>query len=218
MPIKLVIAEDQRLFRQSLRLLLEQERDLQVVGEATDGQEAVTLVQHTKPDLVLMDVDMPKLDGITATRLIREQDPGIKVLMLSVHDDDMRIVSAIQAGARGYILKDADHAEFLRIIRGTYHNQKVSSPFLADQLAQQAHHSLKRARVSHTEQFATLTEREQEILACAAAGKGNKEIADRMCVSLDTVKTHLHHTYRKLGVTGRVEAVLIYLDAMVRET
>lgn len=170
-----------------------------------------------KPDLVLMDVDMPKLDGIAATRLIREQDPEIKVLMLSVHDDDMRIVSAIQAGAQGYILKDADHAEFLRIIRGTYKNQKVSSPFLADQLAQQAHHSLKRAHVPHTEQFATLTEREKEILACAAAGKGNKEIADRMCVSLDTVKTHLHHTYRKLGVTGRVEAILIYLDATMRD-
>ncbi|MCH8040053.1 MAG: response regulator transcription factor [Nitrospinae bacterium] len=213
MPIKLVIAEDQRLFRQSLRLLLEQERDLRVVGEAADGQEAFSLVQQMKPDLVLMDVDMPKLDGIAATRLIREQDPGIKVLMLSVHDDDMRIVSAIQAGARGYILKDADHAEFLRIIRGTYHNQEVSSPFLADRLAQQAHHRLERARGALAEQLATLTEREQEILACVAAGKGNKAIAERMCVSLDTVKTHLHHTYQKLGVTSRIEAVLIYLNA-----
>ncbi len=213
MPIKLVIAEDQRLFRQSLRLLLEHERDLRVVGEATDGQEAFSLVQQMKPDLVLMDVDMPKLDGITATRLIREQDPGIKVQMLSIHDDDMRIVSAIQAGARGYILKDADHAEFLRIIRETYHNKEVSSPFLADRLSQQAYHSLERARVSHAELLATLTEREQEILACAATGKGNKAIADQMCVSLDTVKTHLHHTYQKLGVTGRIEAVLIYLSA-----
>ena len=196
-----------------MRLLLEQERDLRVVGEAADGQEAFSLVQQMKPDLVLMDVDMPKLDGIAATRLIREQDPGIKVLMLSVHDDDMRIVSAIQAGARGYILKDADHAEFLRIIRGTYHNQEVSSPFLADRLAQQAHHRLERARGALAEQLATLTEREQEILACVAAGKGNKAIAERMCVSLDTVKTHLHHTYQKLGVTSRIEAVLIYLNA-----
>ena len=186
---------------------------MRVVGEAADGQEAFSLVQQMKPDLVLMDVDMPKLDGIAATRLIREQDPGIKVLMLSVHDDDMRIVSAIQAGARGYILKDADHAEFLRIIRGTYHNQEVSSPFLADRLAQQAHHRLERARGALAEQLATLTEREQEILACVAAGKGNKAIAERMCVSLDTVKTHLHHTYQKLGVTSRIEAVLIYLNA-----
>ena len=190
---------------------------MRVVGEATDGQEAFSLVQHMKPDVVLMDVDMPKLDGIAATRLIREQVPGIKVLMLSVHDDDMRIVSAIQAGARGYILKDADHAEFLRIIRGTYHNQEVSSPFLADRLAQQAHHSLERARVARADQLATLTEREQEILACAAAGKGNKEIADQMGVSLDTVKTHLHHVYRKLSVTGRIEAVLIYLNATSKD-
>ena len=212
-PIKLIIAEDQRLFRQSLRLLLEREQDLRVVGEAPDGQEAFSLVQQMKPDMVLMDVDMPKLDGITATRLIREQDPNIKVLMLSVHDDDMRIVSAIQAGACGYILKDADHAEFLRIIRGIYHNQQVASPFLADRLEQQPHRTFKMANEAQAERLATLTGREQEILVFIASGQGNKEIAEGMCLSVDTVKTHLHHVYHKLHVTGRVEAVLLYLNA-----
>ena len=138
MSIKLVIAEDQRLFRQSLRLLLEQEPDLKVVGEATDGQEAFSVVTKAKPDIVLMDVDMPKLDGVTATRLIRERLPEVKVLMLSVHDDDLRIVAAVQAGACGYILKDADHKEFLHIIRGTYRGEPVASPFLADRLARKA--------------------------------------------------------------------------------
>lgn len=210
MSIRLVIAEDQRLFRQSLRLLLEQEPDLQVVGEATDGQEAFSVVTKTKPDMVLMDVDMPKLDGVTATRLIRERLPEIKVLMLSVHDDDLRIVAAVQAGACGYILKDADHKEFLHIIRGTYLGEPVASPFLADRLGRRADNAVG---LEHDGGWATLTEREREILASAAAGLGNKEIADRLCVSLDTVKTHLHNTYRKLGVTRRVEAILVYLKA-----
>src|SRR5581483_605877 len=132
MPVRLVIAEDQRLFRQSLRLLLEREPDLEVVGEATDGREAFHLVMEQNPDMVLMDVDMPKLDGVTATRLIQGCMPDVKVLMLSVYDDDNRIVAAVQAGACGYILKDADHQEFLRIIRGTYRGEQVNSPFLPD--------------------------------------------------------------------------------------
>jgi DNA-binding NarL/FixJ family response regulator len=213
MPIRIVIAEDQRLFRQSLRLLLEREPDLAVVGEATDGREAFNLVMEANPDMVLMDVDMPKLDGVTATRLIQGCLPDIKVLMLSVHDDDTRIVAAVQAGACGYILKDADHAEFLRIIRGTHRGEPVVSPYLPDRLARTAYRSLKQGDDQHNGGLAMLTEREREILAYASAGRGNKEIADRLCVSSDTVKTHLHHIYQKLGVAGRVEAILIYLNA-----
>lgn len=211
MPIKIVIAEDQRLFRESVKLLLEREHDFQVIGEAMDGQEAYRAVQLNRPDVVLMDVDMPKLDGVAATRLILKEAPDIKVLMLSVHDDDQRIASAIQAGARGYILKDADYAEFLRIIRGMYHNQDISSPFLADRLARQE--SDGRLSVAFQERLSTLTGREREILSYAAQGYENKHIADRLCVSLDTVKTHLHHIYRKLGVTGRVEAILLFFNA-----
>lgn len=211
MPIRLVIAEDQRLFRQSLRLLLERESDLVVVGEATDGHEAFNVATRVKPDVVLMDVDMPKLDGVTATRLIKGCLPEVKVLMLSVHDEDTRIVAAVQAGACGYILKDADHREFLTIIRGTYRDEPIASPFLVDRFAQIAKKALGQGNTVRMG-LATLTEREREILACAAAGEGNKAIADRLCVSLDTVKTHLHHIYRKLGVAGRVEAILVYLS------
>lgn len=213
MAIRLVIAEDQRLFRQSLRLLLEQEPDLAVVGEATDGREAFNVVTTEKPDIVLMDLDMPNLDGVTATKLIRGCLPEVKVLMLSVHDDDGRIVAAVQAGACGYILKDADHKEFLRIIRGTYQGEPVVSPFLADRFAQTAAQAIGQGGGELAGGLAALTEREREILACAAAGQGNKEIADRLSVSLETVKTHLHNLYRKLGVTGRVEAILLYLGA-----
>jgi DNA-binding NarL/FixJ family response regulator len=212
MSVTLLVAEDQRLFRQSLRLLLEREPDLVVVGEATDGREAFDLARRHRPDIVLMDVDMPKLDGVTATRLIRACLPDTKVLMLSVHDEDTRIIAAVQAGAFGYILKDADHAEFLRIIRATARGEHVLSPFMPDRFARTAVAAAEHARDEHTG-WSSLTEREREILACAAAGLGNKEIADRLCVSVDTVKTHLHHIYRKLSVTGRVEAVLAYLQA-----
>jgi DNA-binding NarL/FixJ family response regulator len=211
MPIKLVIAEDQRLFRQSLKLLLERERDMQVVGEATDGHEALDLVLETHPDIVLMDVDMPRMDGITATRLIKGCRAEVKVLMLSIHDEDMRIVAAVQAGACGYILKEADHQAFLDIIRGVYRGESIASPYLVDQFAQRAKQVMARHGREQDGGLGILTEREREILACAAAGQGNKEIADRLCVSLDTVKTHLHHIYQKLEVNGRVEAILLFL-------
>ena len=210
MPITILIAEDQRLFRQSLRMLLDHERDLVVIGEAMDGRQAFDLAVERKPSIVLMDVDMPRLDGITATRLIRSCVPDSKVLMLSVHDDDARIVAAVQAGACGYILKDADHQEFLRIIRATFKGELVRSPFMPDGFAKRAV-ALVNKDESGVRGLTILTDREREILACAAAGRSNKDIADQLCVSLDTVKTHLHHIYQKLKVTGRVEAVLTYL-------
>ncbi len=213
MPITIVIAEDQRLFRQSLRLLLEHERDLVVVGEAMDGRQAFDLAVAHKPGIVLMDVDMPRLDGITATRLIRSCVPESKVLMLSVHDDDARIVAAVQAGACGYILKDADHQEFLRIIRATDKGEPVRSHFMPDGFAKQAVALVNKQEELSGGGLSLLTDREHEMLACAAAGRSNKEIADQLCVSLDTVKTHLHHIYQKLRVSGRVEAVLTYLQS-----
>lgn len=212
MPITILIAEDQRLFRQSLRMLLEHERDLVVVGEAMDGRQAFDLAVERKPSIVLMDVDMPRLDGITATRLIRSCVPDSKVLMLSVHDDDARIVAAVQAGACGYILKDADHQEFLRIIRGTFKGEPVRSAFMPDGFARKAVALVNKQDESDAGRLSLLTDREREILACAAAGRSNKEIADQLCVSLDTVKTHLHHIYQKLKASGRVEAVLTYLS------
>jgi len=211
MPIKLLIAEAQRLFRQSLRLLLERERDFTVVAEAADGREAFDLAMEHKPDIVLMDVDMPNLDEVAVTKLIRGRLPHTKVLMLAVYDEDMRIVAAMQAGASGYILKDADYAEFLRIIRATYRGERVPSPFTPDPFARRAV-TVVQAGADEKAILASLTDREREILACAADGRSNKEIADQLCVSIDTVKTHLHHIYRKLSVNGRIEAVLAYLQ------
>jgi DNA-binding NarL/FixJ family response regulator len=132
--------------------------------------------------------------------------------MLSVHDEDARIVAAVQAGASGYILKDADYTEFLRIIRAISRGKRVHSPFMPDGFAQNVVSALQEAGSGTSSRLMLLTEREQEILAYAASGRGNKDIADQLCVSVDTVKTHLHHIYQKLGVAGRVEAIVAYLN------
>lgn len=215
MPIKILIVDDQRLFRQGLRSLLEQEKGLEVVGEAGDGLDAFTLVQETKPDIILMDVEMPKLDGIHATRLILERHPQIKVLMLSVHNEDERVISAIRSGAAGYILKDADHKEFIKIIRSTFSGERITSPFLANltsRILPKLHDPStidEEIEMGIKEKF-SLTGREKEILGLLLKGKSNKEIADLMYVSTETVKTHLQNIYRKLGVKSRMEAAILF--------
>lgn len=215
MSIKILIADDQRLFRQSLRYLLEQEDEIKVVGEAANGRDAFSLIDEIHPDIILMDVDMPKLDGINATRLILDREPSIKILMLSVHDDDERIISAIRNGAVGYILKDADHKEFIRIIKGTYKGEDVISPFLANSIPKVM--SAIEVAIPHGKadgtaaKIAQLTERERETLDLLSEGNSNKEMADKMCLSLETIKSHLQTIYKKLGVKSRTEAAILFL-------
>lgn len=215
MPIRILIADDQRLFRQGLRILLEQEDDLEVVGEASDGQDAFTLAEETKPDIILMDVEMPKLDGIQAVRLILERYPRIRVLMLSVYNEDERVIAAVRAGASGYILKDADHKEFIKIIRSTFAGERITSPFLANLPtgllpAHDAFRIDEAIEMKIKEGF-SLTEREKEVLGLLLKGKSNKEISTLTYVSTETVKSHLQNIYRKLGVKSRLEAVALFL-------
>lgn len=214
--IKILIVDDQRLFRQGLRSLLEQEDDMEVVGEAADGQEAFTLVQETNPDVILMDVEMPKLDGIQASRTILERYPNTHILMLSVHNEDERVISAIRSGAEGYILKDADHKEFVRIIRSTFTGESIASPFLANLtpriLLKLRDPSKMDAEIENKiEERFSLTTREKEILGMLLKGKSNKEISDLLFVSTETVKTHLQNIYRKLGVRSRMEVLALFL-------
>ncbi|MBH0176781.1 MAG: response regulator transcription factor [Nitrospira sp.] len=138
MSIRLLIAEQHRLFRQSLRILLERERDFLVVAEAADGREAFDLAMRYKPDLILMDIDMPDLDGVTTTKLIRGCLPNTHVLLLALHNDDTRIVTALHAGAFGYILMNVDQADLLHIIRAAYRGEHVLSPSMPDRFARQA--------------------------------------------------------------------------------
>ncbi|MDH4101161.1 MAG: response regulator transcription factor [Nitrospirota bacterium] len=215
MSIKILIADDQRLFRQGLRSLLEQEPDLEVVGEAADGQDAFTLAQKASPDIILMDVEMPKLDGISATQMILERSRDIRVLILSVHNEDERVIAALRAGASGYILKDADHSEFIRIIRSTNAGEKITSPFLATLAAPpQSSPGIRRSDEEmerEIDERSSLTEREKEMLRLLLQGRSNKEISSLTFVSTDTVKSHLQNIYKKLGVKSRLEAVALFL-------
>ena len=217
MHIRILIADDQRLFRQSLKYLIEQEKEIKVVGEAANGQDACTLAQELNPDIVLMDVDMPKLDGIDAARLILERKPKTKILMLSVHDDDERIISAMRNGALGYILKDADHREFVHIIKNTHKGEDIISPFLANRTPKimarinRTHEEKMNNKFNHASKISDLTDREIQIVKLLANGKSNKEIADSMFVAIETVKSHLQTIYKKLEVKGRTEAAVYYL-------
>src|SRR5438552_13470054 len=175
MSIRLLIADDQRLFRQSLRIVLEHESDLKVVGEAGDGQEAYEQVKALRPDMVLMDVEMPKLDGIGATRLLVKERGDIKILMLSAYADDERVLHGIQAGAVGYIVKDATPEEFVKIIRATHGGVEITSPYLANL------HPVVLARLRGKQAASptspanfsdlNLTQREQDIVDLLVSGK-----------------------------------------------
>jgi DNA-binding NarL/FixJ family response regulator len=216
MSIRLLIADDQRLFRQSLRIALERESDLKVIGEAGDGQEAYEQAKALRPEMVLMDVEMPKLDGITATRLLVKERADIKILMLSAYADDERVLHGIQAGAVGYIVKDATPEEFVKIIRATHAGEDITSPYLANlhpvvlarlrgkQAASPAVPSVNFSELN-------LTKREQDIVDLLVQGKSNKEMADQLCLSGDTIKAHLQHIFRKVGVSSRLEAVVYLL-------
>lgn len=216
MPIRLLIADDQRLFRQSLRFVLDHEPDISVVGEASDGQEAFEQSRALTPDVVLMDVEMPKLDGIAATRLLASAPGTHKVLMLSSYSDDDRVLHGIQAGAVGYILKDASSEEFVHIIRSTHAGENIASPYLANLspviLARLRGRGIAAPQGAGADmRELNLTPREHGILDLLVQGKSNTDIADRLCVSLDTVKTHLQHIFRKIGVSSRLEAVIFIL-------
>jgi DNA-binding NarL/FixJ family response regulator len=218
MPIKIMIADDERLFRQSLRKLLEGVKDIRVVAEAADGQEAVVQAQEWEPDIALLDVRMPKMDGIKAGKLISSLVPKTKVLMLSIHDDDEKIISALRAGAVGYILKDADQKDFIEIIRHTYHGKSLSSPYLAHltipREARTAHNPEGDKKKEFAEKHA-LTEQEFKLLHLLAEGLSNEEMSRLVNLSRETIKMHLKALFRKLQVKNRTEAaVLAVRDAL----
>lgn len=198
--IRILIADDQRLFRQSLKALLEGHSDLEVIGEAGNGREAVVLATDLKPDVILLDAEMPEMDGPSAALLIHKRLPEIKILMLSVYDDDRRVRESMAAGAVGYIIKDADHREFYQIIQSTVNGQSVESPYLVE------------ARKQKTGALSVLTPRAREILELLSDGLSNKEIAHAAGVSPETVKTHLQQIYEKLGVRNRAGAIRVFLD------
>jgi DNA-binding NarL/FixJ family response regulator len=197
MTAKMVLADDHVLFRDGLRVLLEKEADLTVVGEANNGREAVRLVAELQPDIVVMDVSMPDLNGIEAACEISARTPKTKVLGLSMHSDRRFVARMLQAGAAGYLLKDCDYEEFLRAVRAVLAGQTYLSPAVAGEVVN-AH--VRGGDVAASPALRDLTSRQREILQLLAEGRTTKQIAAHLHVSVKTVNTHRQNIMDKLGL------------------
>jgi two-component system, NarL family, response regulator LiaR len=204
MGIRVLIADDHNVVRKGIRDLLSDEDDIDVVGEARNGQEAVDLATALQPDVVVMDIAMPEMTGVEATRTIRAQAPNVRVLVLTAYLDDPYIYSLLDAGATGYILKTAESREIVRAVRATAAGQSALDPAVAPRLIARL---TKPATGSDT-----LTERELEVLRRAAHGLTNKQIGADLAISDRTVQNHLANIYAKLGVASRTEAVTAALQ------
>ena len=203
--IKLLIADDHLIIRQGLRLILETENDFEIVGEASDGAEALHLCASLNPDVVLMDLRMPGMDGLSAIEKLHEVQPEIAVVILTTFNEDALMLRGLQAGARGYLLKDTDRASLFDTIRAAARGETLLKPEImarALNLAGTPHQSGATAN-------AELTEREQEVLQAVARGERSKEVAFHLGISERTVKAHLANIYAKLGVDSRAAAIAI---------
>jgi len=204
--IRVLLCEDHLITRQGIRRLLEDEKGIEVVGEASNGEEAIQLINEVKPDVILMDVAMPKLNGIEATRQIKLINPKINILILSAYDDDEYVFALLKAGANGYLLKAVGGDELVRAIRAVQKGEPVLNPTVAMKVVN--YFRLNETKVPTTEESAHLSERELGIIRLAAKGLTNKDIAENLNLSYRTVEGHLRDIFNKLGVGSRTEAVL----------
>jgi DNA-binding NarL/FixJ family response regulator len=201
-PIRVLLVDDHPVVRAGIEGILNSQTDIEVVGEASDGIEAICLNQTLQPDVILMDLQMPEMDGVTAIKAIHEQANPPHILVLTTYDTDADIVQAIQAGATGYLLKDTPREDFFAAVRQVARGESVLTPVVASRL-------MARMRAPAEEQ---LSGREFEVLTLVSQGHSNKDIAKQLHISTATVKTHLIHIYGKLGVSDRTAAVTTALE------
>jgi DNA-binding NarL/FixJ family response regulator len=205
---RILLADDHDLFREGLAGLINAQTDLEVAGQAGDGLEALTLARDLKPDLIIMDINMPICDGLEATRLIRTEWAEARIVMLTVHDEDAKLFEAIKSGAQGYMLKSLHSAEFLRGVRSALNGEAVLPPKLAGHLLTEfARLAQRPAGVATPGEADGLTAREQEILDLIATGATDKAIAEKLSLSLHTVKSHVRNILSKTHAVNRRHAV-----------
>lgn len=214
-PVRLVVADDHELVRSGLISMIIREPDLEVVGEASTGLQAIDLCRDMGPELVLMDVRMPEMDGLTATREIKKELPDISVLIVTTHDDPDYLLEALKAGAAGYILKDAPRKQLLNAIRRVVNGESPLNQELATQLIRRLAEELQpetqpayRPEKQRSSSLESLTGRELEVLQLLARGQSNPEIARNLVISRGTAKIHVQHIITKLGVSDRTQAVV----------
>jgi DNA-binding NarL/FixJ family response regulator len=204
--IKVIICDDQAIIREGLEMLLKLEPDIDVIGRAADGKEALALAAAHAPDLILMDLKMPGMNGVEATRRLRAQFPEVRVLVLTTYDDDEWLFDAIRAGAAGYLLKDTPRAEVIKAVRGTVQGRSFVDPAVAGKLLGQLAEGEKRPAGQLTDK---LTGREVDVLRLLAQGLSNAEIAQQLYLSEGTVRNHVSAIYAKLDVADRTQAALL---------
>lgn len=207
--MRVLVVDDHTLVRRGTREILERRSEVEVVGEAASGEQGVELAGQLNPDVVLMDLGMPGMGGVEATRRIKQRWPQINVLVLTVHDDDQYLFEAIRAGASGYLLKDVREQELIDAVVAVGAGGAVLQPELTRKLVA----GLRLGEGHHEQQppIGPLTDRELEVLRLVAGGRSNREVSESLGVSVRTVETHLRHVYRKLGVSSRTEAAVAAL-------
>jgi two-component system, NarL family, response regulator NreC len=204
--LRIVLADDHTLVRHGLRKVLQDQSDWEVVGEANDGREAVRLVQELKPDVAILDIAMPRLNGIEATRQIARRFPDVQVLVLSMHADEPYVTQVLRAGASGYLLKDSADTDLIRAVAAVSQKKSFFSPAVAKVMLDDYVRQLADRGI--TDRYDTLTEREREVFQLIAEGKSNKDVADLLSLSPNTVETHRAHIMDKLDVHNAAEIVL----------
>jgi DNA-binding NarL/FixJ family response regulator len=209
-PLRVLIADDHPLFRHGLSTLLSASPDFEVVSEATTGEEVIELAAKLQPDVILMDIQMPGVNGIEATRRILHISPHIRILIVTMFEDDASVFTALQAGARGYVLKDAQKTDMLQAIRAAGRGEAIFSPAIATRLID--YFAVLRP-VAPLQAFPELTERERELLNLIAQGHSNTEIATHLVLSPNTVRNYVSNIFSKLQVADRAQAIIRARDA-----
>jgi two-component system, NarL family, response regulator LiaR len=203
--IRIIIAEDHAIVREGTRMMLEQESDMEVIGEARDGAEAVKLIETLKPDVAILDISMPKLSGIEVTRQIKLKLPSISILILTAYDNDEYVFALLEAGAAGYLLKDVHGHEIVDAVRSICEGESVLHPSIARKVIQRALTGTSKNDAGKSSM--ELSEREQEVLNLVAKGLNNKDIGVKLAISVRTVQGHLNSIFHKLSVSSRTEAI-----------